>query len=82
VAVAEKTIVADALKRVRENMQEEAPQELVSRHGHHLVPLLVFIVLVGEADLPVLELFQSVVGDGDTMGIAAQIIEDPIRAAE
>ena len=46
------------------------------------MPLLVFIVLVGEADLSVFEFFQPVVGDGDTMGIAAQIIEDPIRAAE
>ena len=44
--------------------------------------LLVFIVLVGEADLPILECFQSVIGDGDAMGIAAQIIEDPIRTAE
>ena len=43
-------------------MQQEAPQELVSRHGHHLVPLLVFVVLVGETDLPVLESFQTVVG--------------------
>ena len=82
VAVAEKAIVADALKRIRENMQQEAPQELVSRHGHHLVPLLVFVVLIGETDLPVLESFQPVVGDGDTMGIAAQVIEDSARAVE
>ena len=46
------------------------------------MPLLVFIVLVGEADLPVLEFFQPVVRDGDTMSIAAQIIEDAVRAAE
>ena len=63
-------------------MQQEAPQELVGGHGHQLVPLLVFIVLIGEGDLPVLEFFQPVVGDGDTMGIAAQVIEDSVRAAE
>jgi hypothetical protein len=31
------------------------------------VPLLVFVIFVGEADLPVLEFFQTVIGDGNAM---------------
>ena len=68
--VAEEAVVTDALKRIRENMQQEAPQKLVCRQSHHLMPLLVFVVLVGEGDLSVVECLQPVVGDGDTMGIA------------
>ena len=48
VAVPEKAIVADALETVRKDMQQEAPQELIGRQRHHFLPLLVFIVLVGE----------------------------------
>jgi hypothetical protein len=43
VAVSEETVVADALKRVRENMQQEAPQELIGRQGHHFLLVLVLI---------------------------------------
>jgi len=82
VAVTEETVVADALKRVREDMQQEAPQELVGRQGHHFLLVLVFIVLVAEADLPVLQLSQPVIGDGDTMRVAGQIVQHAIGSAE
>jgi hypothetical protein len=51
VAVAEKAVGADALKMIRENMQQEAPQELICRQGRHLGPLRVFVILIGESDL-------------------------------
>src|SRR5713101_7246857 len=63
-------------------MQQETSQELVSRQRHYFVSLLVFVVLVGKADLSILQLFQPVVGDGDTMRVAAEIIQHAIGTAE
>src|SRR6516225_1073917 len=80
--IAEKSVVADALKRVRKNMQQEATQEFIRRYGHQLLPLLVLIVLVGEGYLTVFKFLQPVVGDCHPVGITTQVIEDSIRATE
>ncbi len=77
--IAEKAVMADALKRVRKNMQQEAAQEFVRRYGHRLLPLFVLIVLVGEGYLTVFPFLQAVVGDSHPVGITAQIIEDSVR---
>ena len=81
-AVAEKAVVADALKTIRQNVKQEAPQELICRQARHLGPLRMFVVLVGEGNLPVVKRLQAVIGDGDPMGIAAQIVQNPAGAAE
>jgi hypothetical protein len=62
----------DTLKGAGEHMQQEASQELVSRKRHYFMALLVFIVLVGEADLPILQFLQAVVRDSDAMRVACQ----------
>jgi hypothetical protein len=74
VSVAEETIVANSLEALWEYMQQKPPQKLVGRQGHQLLPVLIFVVLVGERDLSVLQLLEPVVGDGHPMGVAAQII--------
>jgi hypothetical protein len=81
-AVAQEAIMADPLKAVRQYMQQKAPQKFVGRQRHHLLLVLVFVIFVSEGDLSIFQLLETNVGDGDTMGIAAQIIEDPIRTAE
>lgn len=67
--VSEKSEVADAHKAAREQMQKEATQELVYGQSHQ--PLLVAVsgvspternVAIGESD-------ESVVGDGDAVGV-------------
>ena len=63
-------------------MQQEAPQEFVRRYGHYLLPLLMFIVLVGEGYVTVFPVLQPVIGDGHPMGVTTQIIEDLVRATE
>jgi hypothetical protein len=93
--VSEKSEVADAHKAAREQMQKEATQELVYGQSHQ--PLLVAVsgvspternVAIGESD-------ESVVGDGDAVGVGAEIaqhvfwttegrlgIDDPVLAEQ
>ena len=54
-------------------MQQEAADELVGGERHSFGPLLVFIVLPAETDFTMLQGYQALVGDGDPVGIAAQV---------
>ena len=44
--------------------------------------MVLAVVLPGEADLPVGEPHQAAVGDGNTMGVAAEIAEHLLRPGE
>ena len=59
VTIAEKPVVADALKAIWQDMHQEAPQELISGQRHQLLLVLMLVVLVGESDLCILQFFQS-----------------------
>ena len=57
-------------------MHQEPPQEFVGGQRHHFLLVLVLVVLVCEADLSIFQLFQPVIGDGDPMCIASQIVQN------
>ncbi len=82
VTIAEKPVVADALKAIWQDMHQKAPQEFISGQGHPLLLVLMLVVLVGESDLCILQFFQTVVGDCDPMRVAAKVIQNSFRAAE
>ncbi len=69
------SVVADFDHASWQNMLEETVEELV--RGKHDAPhCLSAIVAVAEADLTIVERFQSAVGDGDAEDVAAEIVED------
>lgn len=72
-AIGEEAVMADAVESVRQGMQEKAADELVGFERHHLVDGAPSVVLPSEADLAVGQRDQATVGNGDTMGVAAQI---------
>ena len=80
--VAQKAVMANPLEAVGQDMQQEAPQKLVGRQRHQLLPVLVFVILVAEGDLPVFQLLKAVVGDGHTVCVPAEIIQHSFRTAE
>ena len=82
VAIGEKPVVADALKIIWKHMQQETPQELIGGQRHQLLLVLVLVILVDERDLCIPHFFQTVIGDCDPMRVAAQVIQNPFRAAE
>src|SRR6516225_1760607 len=94
-AIGEETVVADAMEALRQSMQQKAADELVGIECHHFGLAVRSIVFPGKANLPVGEREQPAVGDGDAMGIAAEIgqhlfgaserwfgVDHPVEAAE
>src|ERR1043166_5092578 len=80
----EQTVVTDAVEAAGHYVDEEAADELIGGERHHLGPLLALgtIVLPLEGNAFVVELYQAAVGDGDAVGVARQIGQHGLRAAE
>src|SRR5258708_5776817 len=78
----EEAEVADADQDFGQNMDEKAAQKLLGGNGHDLVLAAVSIVSPAEGDAMVLESHEAMVGDGDAMGIAGQVVENMFSTAE
>ena len=63
-------------------MDQEAADELPALQDHRLLAIAVTVVLPFEPDLVVVHRQQPVVGDGDTMGIPPDVVENLRRAGE
>jgi hypothetical protein len=72
-AIGEKTVVADAMEAVRQSVQQKAADELVGIECHHFGPAVRAVVFPGKADVPIGEREQPAIGDGDAMGVTAEI---------
>ena len=63
-------------------MKKKPAQELICRNGHDLLLPAVSIVPPAEGDAIVLKGHEPMVGDGNAMGVASQIVENMLGAAE
>src|ERR1700722_17943610 len=81
-AVAEEAEVPDAVKPVRQHMDQKAPDELLTREGHYLLAVVISVILPAEADLVAIHGHQSVVRDGDAISVAPDVVENLGRARE
>ena len=83
-SVGEQSVVADAVEAGRQDVYEEAADELVCCQGHDLAAPAALdpVVLPGKGDAPVIEADQAAVGDGDAVGVAAEIGEHRLGAGE
>jgi hypothetical protein len=68
--------MAQALEAMGQDMQEKAPDKLMSlqAHGLHLIALAP--IAIREADAAVTDIPQAMIGNRDAVGRAAQIVED------
>jgi hypothetical protein len=82
IAVGEKTVVADAHEALGENVEQEPSEELDGMEGHFARASLLGVVLVAEGDLSIGEGEKSMVGDGDSVGVAGEVFEDLVGSAE
>ncbi len=80
--VGEKSEVADAHEAAWQQMEQESAQELLDLQSHE--PLLVAMGGVSplECDIALGESDQPAVGDGDAMGVGAQIAQHMFRSTE
>ena len=65
--------MADAVKPVRQRVQEKAPDEFVGCERHHLVLVVVPVIAPAETDTLAGERVEPAVGDGDPMRVAPKI---------
>ena len=80
--VSEEAEVADAHEAARQQVQQEAAQELFDRQSHE--PLLVAVsgVAPAKSDVALGESNQPAVGDGDAMSVGAEIAQHMFWPAE
>ena len=74
--------MADANQPFRENVDQESAQKLICGNRHDLLLAAMRIVLPAKRDSIILESDESMVGDGDAMCIARQIVQNMFRTAE
>ena len=82
VAAGEEAEVADAVEVLGQDMEQEAADELFGGEGQGLEAAVMAVVPPTEADLTVLDGEEAVVGDGDAVGVAAEVVEDLVGAGE
>ena len=79
--VGQEAVIANALEASGQGVLQEEANELLGRHGHHLVEG-VAVVGPGEGDFAIIEGEQSLVADGDAVRIAAEILQHVSRSPE
>lgn len=82
VTVAKESVVADSLQAAGKSVEQKTADELVSLQSHGFLALLMPIILPTEGDSILLGTDQVLIGNGDPMCIASQIIEDLFGSAE
>src|SRR5580700_5452206 len=80
--VGEEAEVADADQAGRQHVDKEATDELDRIEGHGLGAGVVGVVFPVKADMAVFQRAKAMVGDGDAMRIAGQILEHASRSTE
>ncbi len=63
-------------------MEAEAAEELDGFERQDLFDTAVAVILPAEADAVVFDFEQAMIGDGDAVGVAAEIVDDLGGAAE
>jgi len=81
-AIGQKAAVTDAHETFGQDVEEEAAQELRCGEGHLALLVARSVVLPAEGDPLAVKADPSMVGDGDAMGIAAQVAENLLGASE
>ncbi len=76
--------VPDAMQTLRQDMHEEATDELVRGEPHRFVTIATFapIILPSERDAGLVGRDQTAVGDGDAVGVAREISQHSVRPGE
>ena len=63
-------------------MQQETAEELGTGESHGALLVVIRIILPAEPDLGIGDGENPMVGDGDAMGIASQVLQNVVRTAK
>ena len=81
-AIGQETEETDADEGMWKHMKKKAPQELLRCEGHEFLFAAMRIILPAESDLAIRKGNNPMVGDGHTMCIAGQVMQNVLRTAE
>jgi hypothetical protein len=65
-----------------QHVQRESANKLLCGNGHRALHVAVSIIPPAERDVVAIEREQTMVGDGDAMGITAEVTQNLLRAAK
>ena len=82
IAVGEQTEVADLDEATRQHVKQEATDELNRIEAHDLDAVVVSGVAPFKTHLSVVQVQEPAIGDGNTMGVACQVLQDMLGTAE
>ena len=74
VAVGQESVMANALKSMRKNMQQEATDKLLRIQAHHLLARVVAVILPAKADISSNEVDQTIVGDSNAVRVCVCVM--------
>jgi len=80
--IGQKALVTDTDKAVRQDVEQKAAQELRQRDGQGAFVVAVGRVPPAKGNLIMVKRDQTVVGDGDAVGVAAEILQNMFGAAK
>ena len=72
--VCQQAIVANAMKAIRQDVEEEAASKLGNLNAHHFALMTAALpgLFPAEPDVGLIKLEQAIVSDGDTMRVPSQ----------
>ena|GEM_PF-2525437 len=74
--------MANASEATRQDVEEKAADELAGLKRHHFGLVTGAVVLPAEDDAPFVTVEEPAIGNGDAVGISAEIVEDLLWAAK
>jgi hypothetical protein len=81
-AICEEAEVANPHEAIREDVEQETTDELIRLERHRTKPVFVFAIAVRESDPALMQGKDTIVGDGDAVSVAAEVIENCVRDRE
>lgn len=82
ITISQKAEVTDLGETLGENVKQEAADELICFQSHGSDVVVFFAVFPLECDCAVLKCYQAVVGNGDPVCIAAEVVKDLSGSSE
>ena len=68
--------MTDAHEALRQDVKQEAADEFVGLKRQSLFSIPIFAISVTQGDLAVLDFDDTVIGESDAVGVAAEVVEN------
>ena len=81
-AISEKAEVTDAHEAIGQDVEQEAADELLGIEGEGLLSIPIFSISIAQGDLVVVDLNNAVIGESDSVGVAAEVVKHGLWRTE